>query len=104
MILRRVLIVIGRDRAQAVARLRAALARCEVDGVATTAPLHAELASDPGFARGGADTGYLTRFLARWAGTAVRAGVTDKSVFSAERRRRRRREDEGRRDAGAGRG
>ena len=36
MILRRVLIVIGRDRAQALARLRAALARCEVDGVATT--------------------------------------------------------------------
>jgi acetyl-CoA carboxylase, biotin carboxylase subunit len=72
------LIVTGRDRAQALARLRDALARCEIDGVATTAPLHAELAADPEFARGGMDTGYLTRFLARRAGTAVRAGVTDK--------------------------
>jgi len=78
------LIVTGRDRAQALARLRTALARCEIDGVATTAPLHAELAADPEFARGGLDTGYLTRFLARRAGAAVRAGVTDKRDAGAQ--------------------
>ena len=77
------LIVTGRDRAQALARLRTALARCEIDGVATTAPLHAELAADPEFARGGMDTGYLTRFLARRAGATVRAGVTDKKDAGA---------------------
>ena len=53
----------GRDRAEALGRLRGALACCEIDGVATTIGLHAALTADPGFARGGADTGYLARFL-----------------------------------------
>jgi acetyl-CoA carboxylase biotin carboxylase subunit len=59
------LIVSGRDRAEALARLRGALTHCEIDGVATTIPLHAALAADPEFARGGVDTGYLGRFLVR---------------------------------------
>ncbi len=63
------LIVSGRDRAGALARLRSALARCEIDGVATTVALHARLAADPEFARGGVDTGYLDRFLARSGGS-----------------------------------
>jgi acetyl-CoA carboxylase biotin carboxylase subunit len=54
----------GRDRAEALARLRGALARCEIDGVATTIGLHAALTAEPEFARGGVDTGYLPRFLA----------------------------------------
>jgi acetyl-CoA carboxylase, biotin carboxylase subunit len=58
-------IATGRDRAEALARLRSGLARCEIDGVATTIGLHAALAADPEFARGGADTGYLARFLDR---------------------------------------
>jgi acetyl-CoA carboxylase, biotin carboxylase subunit len=57
------LIVSGRDRADALARLRGGLARCEIEGVATTIALHAALAADPEFARGGVDTGYLSRFL-----------------------------------------
>jgi acetyl-CoA carboxylase, biotin carboxylase subunit len=81
------LIVTGRDRAQALARLRTALARCEIDGVATTAALHAELAADPEFARGGADTGYLARFLARRTGTHAPTGVTDKRDAGAGARR-----------------
>jgi acetyl-CoA carboxylase biotin carboxylase subunit len=72
------LIVTGRDRADALARLRGALTRCEIGGVATTATLHAALAADPEFARGGADTGYLARFLARRTGAPAPAGVTDK--------------------------
>jgi len=55
----------GRDRAEALARLRSALARCEITGVATTIPLHAALTAQPEFARGGVDTGYLARFLDR---------------------------------------
>ena len=53
----------GRDRAEALDRLRRALARCEIAGVATTIPLHAALTAQPEFARGGVDTGYLARFL-----------------------------------------
>jgi acetyl-CoA carboxylase, biotin carboxylase subunit len=53
----------GRDRAEALDRLRRALARCEIAGVATTLPLHAALTAQPEFARGGVDTGYLARFL-----------------------------------------
>ena len=53
----------GRDRAEALDRLRRALARCEIAGVATTIPLHAALTARPEFARGGVDTGYLARFL-----------------------------------------
>jgi acetyl-CoA carboxylase, biotin carboxylase subunit len=63
----------GRDRAEALARLRGALARCEITGVATTIPLHAALTAQDEFARGGVDTGYLTRFLGR-AGEDRRAG------------------------------
>jgi acetyl-CoA carboxylase, biotin carboxylase subunit len=59
------LIVSGRDRADALARLRGALARCEITGVATTIPVHAALAAAGEFARGGVDTGYLARFLGR---------------------------------------
>ena len=52
----------GRDRAQALARLRSALGRCEIAGVATTIPMHAALTAQDEFARGGVDTGYLGRF------------------------------------------
>jgi acetyl-CoA carboxylase, biotin carboxylase subunit len=58
-------IVRGADRAEALARLRAALARCEIAGVATTLPVLAGLAGDPGFAAGGVETGYLARWLER---------------------------------------
>jgi acetyl-CoA carboxylase biotin carboxylase subunit len=61
----------GRDRAEALARLRGALARCEIGGVATTIGLHAALTAEPEFARGGVDTGFLPRFLDReFAGRA----------------------------------
>ena len=58
----------GRDRAEALARLRAALARCEIDGVATTIGLHAGLTADAEFARGGVDAGFLPRFLGNGRG------------------------------------
>jgi acetyl-CoA carboxylase biotin carboxylase subunit len=66
------LIVSGRDRADALALLRSALARCEITGVATTIPIHAALAAAGEFGRGGVDTGYLARFLDRE--TAVPSG------------------------------
>jgi acetyl-CoA carboxylase biotin carboxylase subunit len=55
------LIVTGTDRADAVRRLRRALAGCQLAGVTTNLPLLAAIASDPEFAAGGVDTGFLAR-------------------------------------------
>jgi acetyl-CoA carboxylase biotin carboxylase subunit len=67
------LVVWGADRPQAVGRLRSALARCRIDGVATTIGMHAELTTFSEFERGGYDTGLLDRFLDQ----LVPAGATD---------------------------
>ena len=57
------LVASGASRAEALARLRGALARCEIGGVATTVAMHAALAADSEFAAGGVDAGYLGRWL-----------------------------------------
>jgi len=57
------LIVSGPDRAAALARLRAALARCEIEGVATTIGLHERILATEEFAAGGVDTTFLDRLL-----------------------------------------
>jgi len=54
------LIVHAPSREEAVARLKAALASIRIEGVPTTAGLHARIAADPRFAAGGVDTGFLT--------------------------------------------
>jgi len=59
------LVASGASRAEALARLRGALARCEIGGVATTVAMHAALAADGEFAAGGVDAGYLGRWLER---------------------------------------
>jgi acetyl-CoA carboxylase biotin carboxylase subunit len=59
------LIVSGASRAEALGRLRGALARCEIGGVATTLPVLAALAGDGEFAAGGVGTEYLGRWLER---------------------------------------
>ena len=64
----------GRDRAQALARLRAAVTMTRIEGVATNLGLQAEILSDPEFVSGGVDTGYFARLLARrpvYAGAVV---------------------------------
>jgi acetyl-CoA carboxylase, biotin carboxylase subunit len=62
----------GPDRAGALARLRAALAVCEITGVSTNLSLHALITSDPAFLAGPVDTGYLARLAA--AATTAPAG------------------------------
>jgi acetyl-CoA carboxylase biotin carboxylase subunit len=57
------LVVSGASRAEALDRLRGALTRCEIGGVATTLPVHAALAADDEFAAGGVGTDYLARWL-----------------------------------------
>jgi acetyl-CoA carboxylase biotin carboxylase subunit len=57
------LIVHGRDRAEALDRLRGALSRCDIRGVRTTVPLHAALVAQPAFQAGGVDTAWLGAHL-----------------------------------------
>ena len=59
------LVVSGASRAEALDRLRGALARCEIGGVATTLPALAALAADGQFAAGGVGTEYLALWLER---------------------------------------
>jgi acetyl-CoA carboxylase biotin carboxylase subunit len=58
------LITHGADRTEALRRMESALERCELEGVATTVPMHLALVGDPVFARGGVDTAYFSEFLA----------------------------------------
>jgi acetyl-CoA carboxylase, biotin carboxylase subunit len=60
------LVVSGADRAQALARLRGALARCQVAGVTTNLQLLSRMVDDKEMVAGGVDTGYLARYLERW--------------------------------------
>jgi acetyl-CoA carboxylase, biotin carboxylase subunit len=57
------LIASGRDRAEALERLRSALRRFTVEGVATTVPMHLALTEEPEFAAGAVDTTWFARFL-----------------------------------------
>jgi hypothetical protein len=62
-------IVCGADRAQALARLRAALSRTVIGGVATTLPILSSMVDDSEFGAGGVGTGYLGGFGAGGVGT-----------------------------------
>ncbi len=57
------LIVHGRDRADALQRMRLALSELQVEGIATNAALHRALLQDDGFALGGVDIHHLERWL-----------------------------------------
>jgi acetyl-CoA carboxylase, biotin carboxylase subunit len=66
----------GADRGDALATLRGALDRCAVDGVITNLDMHRGLLADPEFGKGGVDTGYLERWLARESnGNAKESGA-----------------------------
>jgi acetyl-CoA carboxylase, biotin carboxylase subunit len=61
----------GRDRAEAIARMRRCLDAIVIEGIKTTTPLHRQIMDDPEFLAGRLDTGFMERFQARRkAGTA----------------------------------
>jgi acetyl-CoA carboxylase biotin carboxylase subunit len=72
----------GPDRDSAIAAMRSALVRCRIEGVATNLDLHRALMDDEEFCRGGVDTGYLDRFLARSGLTGSTAGTDTNSGVS----------------------
>jgi acetyl-CoA carboxylase biotin carboxylase subunit len=57
------LIVHGRDREEALSRMRRALEMFIVEGVKTTIPLHRKILADPDFVAGNFDTRFLERYL-----------------------------------------
>src|SRR5688500_12841562 len=52
----------GRDRAEAIARLRRPLEMTVVDGIKTTVPLHLKILAEPDFISGRLGTGFMDRF------------------------------------------
>ncbi len=59
------LIVRGKDRPEAIARMSRALDMFVVEGIFTTIPLHQKIFKDPDFQAGNFDTTFIERFLAK---------------------------------------
>jgi acetyl-CoA carboxylase biotin carboxylase subunit len=59
------LIAHGRDRTEAIVRMRRALEMFVVEGIYTTIPLHQKVMSDPDFIAGKVDTTFLNRYAKR---------------------------------------
>ncbi len=57
------LIVKGRDRSEAISRLRRALEEVVIEGVVTTVPFYQELIEHPDFVAGNLDTHFIDRFM-----------------------------------------
>jgi acetyl-CoA carboxylase, biotin carboxylase subunit len=58
------LITHGKDRAEAISRMRRALDMFVVEGIHTSIPLHKRIVNDPDFIAGRFDTKFMERFLA----------------------------------------
>jgi acetyl-CoA carboxylase biotin carboxylase subunit len=59
------IIVHGRDRQEAIARMRRTLEMTVIEGIKTTILLHLRILSDPEFVAGKLSTAFMERFLAR---------------------------------------
>jgi acetyl-CoA carboxylase biotin carboxylase subunit len=59
------IIVHGRDRPEAIARMKRTLEMTVIEGIRTTIPLHLRVLSDPDFIAGRISTSFMERFLAR---------------------------------------
>ncbi len=79
------LLVHGRDRPEAIARMRRALEELIIDGVATTSPFHAEVMVDPEFVSGRYDTRLAETILARRREALAAAAAREQAAASAER-------------------
>ena len=59
------IIVHGRDRQEAIARMKRTLEMTVIEGIKTTIPLHLRILGDPEFVAGKLNTSFMERFLAR---------------------------------------
>ena len=59
------IIVHGRDRQEAIARMRRTLEMTVIEGIKTSIPMHLRILADPEFVAGKVSTSFMDRFLAR---------------------------------------
>jgi acetyl-CoA carboxylase biotin carboxylase subunit len=57
------IITYGRDRTEAIARMRRTLEMTVVDGIKTSIPLHLKVLADPDFVAGKLHTGFMERYM-----------------------------------------
>jgi acetyl-CoA carboxylase biotin carboxylase subunit len=57
------IIVHGRDRQEAIARMRRTLEMTVIEGIKTTIPLHLKILADPDFVAGRLSTAFMERYL-----------------------------------------
>jgi acetyl-CoA carboxylase biotin carboxylase subunit len=57
------IIVHGRDRQEAIARMRRTLEMTVIEGIKTSIPLHLKILSDPDFVAGRLSTSFMERYL-----------------------------------------
>ncbi len=73
----------GRNRTEAIDRMRRALMEYEVVGIKTTLPFFRELMDDPEFQAGNLDTGFIPRFIERKGATSSDEGSRDLAMIAA---------------------
>ena len=66
------LIAHGKDRTEAIARMRRALSMFVVEGIHTTIPLHEKILADANFVAGRFDTSFMTNFYSKTADVAAK--------------------------------
>jgi acetyl-CoA carboxylase biotin carboxylase subunit len=57
------IIVHGRDRQEAIARMRRTLEMTVIEGIKTSIPLHLKIINDPDFIAGRLGTGFMDRYM-----------------------------------------
>jgi acetyl-CoA carboxylase biotin carboxylase subunit len=77
------LVVWGRDRGEAIERLRRALSEFVVKGIKTSMPFHQKVVNHPVFLAGNYDTGFIDQHMAGGKGGAAATSAED----AAEARR-----------------
>ena len=79
------LVTWGRDRAEAIERLRRALSEFVVKGIKTSIPFHQKLVDHPRFLEGHYDTGFIEQHMGGGKGARVRGAKPDADVAEARR-------------------
>jgi len=65
------IIVHGRDRREAIARMRRTLEMTVIEGIKTSLPLHLKILNDPDFQAGRMNTGFMERFMPKPAARSL---------------------------------
>ena len=83
-------ITYGRDRQEAIARMRRTLEMTVIEGIKTTIPLHLKILADPDFQAGRLSTAFMERFQAPGGGKGGRLGKPCEPSAALRRARHRR--------------